>query len=430
MNKRIRKIMVLCFIISFLIAGCGTRQSDDRVTIVFMHRWTMEPMKSATEKMIEKFEKENPDIRIEVITATNSSYKQKIKTVINSDNPPDIFFTWGDEYLNKFVREGLVLNLSDYLKEDGTIEKLEKSQMKAFQFEENYYGIPLKVDAKLWFYNKEIYAKLGLNPPETYDEFLNQLEVIKQAGITPIYLGNSDPYAGVHYLTTLNQKCVPEEILKADYSLEDGSFSDEGYLQALEIYDELHQFMNQDTAAYDWGFSYSGLMNGDCALVYDQYVTIADSMEMDAEFTKNNLGVFPFPYIEGARGNQTIVTGTPDGYAVSSKTKYPEEVYRFLKYMLSEENSRNYLETSYWVNATEDMFDNLEKYTEIQPLIDGINYIKQSTSTTPWLDTELDPKVAQTYLNGIQQIDTGEITPKELLEQIQKASKSAKMEKE
>lgn len=78
-----------------------------------MHRWTMEPMKSATETMIKRFEEENPDIKIEVLTATNSSYKQKIKTVINSEDAPDVFAP-GDEYLNKFVREGLVLDLTDF----------------------------------------------------------------------------------------------------------------------------------------------------------------------------------------------------------------------------------------------------------------------------------------------------------------------------
>ncbi|MRN27014.1 hypothetical protein EAI30_20715, partial [Romboutsia ilealis] len=58
-----------------------------------------------------------------------------------------------------------------------------------------------------------------------------------------------------------------------------------------------------------------------------------------------------------------------------------------------------------------------------------IKYIKTSPSTTPWLDTELDPKIAQTYLNGLQQIDTGEATPKQLLKQIQLAAKSAKYDK-
>lgn len=428
MKRRIKLTLILVF--TMFLAGCaGPAEQDDKVTLTFMHRWTMEPMKSATEEMIRAFEKENPDIKINVITATNSSYKQKIKTVINSSAPPDIFFTWGDEYLNKFVREGLVLDLSSYMEKHQTIEELVPGQTAAFQYQGGIYGIPLKIDAKLWFYNKEVYKKLGLSPPGTYEEFLKQLEVIQAAGITPIYFGNSDPYAGAHYLTTLNQKCVPEKTLKADYSLEDGSFSDPGYLQALTIYEDLHQYMNADTAAYDWSFSYSGLINGDCALVYDQYVTIADSMEMDAEFTKNNLGIFPFPTIEGARGNQSIITGTPDGYAVSSKTKHPEEAFRFLQYILSKKNTLRYLESSYWVNATTDLFENIGQYTDIEPLIEGIKYIKTSPSTTPWLDTELDPKIAQTYLNGLQQIDTGEATPKQLLKQIQLAAKSAKYDK-
>lgn len=426
-----KKIIYFCILLGMLtmISGCKKTENDDVVTLKFMHRWTMEPMKSATETMIKKFEEENPDIKIEVLTATNSSYKQKIKTVINSEDAPDVFCTWGDEYLNKFVREGLVLDLTDFLKESGTMDSLVESQMTAFQYEGRYYGIPLKVDAKLWFYNKDIYKKMGLQPPETYSEFIEQLKIIQSAGITPIYNGNSNPYAGAHYLTTLNQKCVPEDILKSDYSLQSGEFTDPGYLQALQIYSDLHQYMNKDVAAYDWSFAYSGLINGDCALVYDQYVTVADSMEMDEQFTKEHLGVFPFPYIEGARGNQTIITGTPDGYAVSSKTKHPKEVYRFLEYMLSEENCKNYLESSYWVNARKDMCDNIQNYTDIQPLIDGMKYIRESTSTTPWIDTELDPKIAQTYVNGIQQIDTGEVTPEQLIRQIQQAAKSAKEER-
>lgn len=427
--KKITKI-IFFIVLSILLSGCGEQsEKDNIVTLTFMHRWTMEPMKSATEEMIREFEKENPDIRINVITATNSSYKQKIKTVINSSEPPDIFFTWGDEYLDKFVREGLVLDLSSFLEKDGTLEKLVPSQISAFKYQNGIYGVPLKIDAKLWFYNKEIYNKLGLVPPATYQEFLRQLEVIQDAGITPIYFGNADPYAGAHYLTTLNQKCVPEEILKEDYSLENGSFSDPGYLQALNIYKDLHQYMNADTAAYDWSFSYTGLINGDCALVYDQYVTIADSMEMDADFTKNNLGIFPFPTIEGASGNQSIITGTPDGYAVSSRTKHPEEAFRFLQYILSEKNAMRYLKSSYWVNATRDLFDNIDQYTDIEPLKEGIRYIRTSTSTTPWLDTELDPKIAQTYLNGLQQIDTGEVTPMQLLKEIQLAARSAKYDK-
>lgn len=428
MKKIIRLTLILIF--SMFLAGCSAEnEQDDAITLTFMHRWTMEPMKSTTQEMIDDFEKENPDIKIKVITATNSSYKQKIKTVINSSDPPDIFFTWGDEYLNKFVREGLVMDLSSYMKKYGTLDELIPGQISAFEYQDRIYGIPLKVDAKLWFYNKDVYNKLGLTPPETYQEFLQQLKEIQKAGITPVYFGNSDPYAGAHYLTTLNQKCVPEETLKADYSLEDGSFSDPGYLQALNIYKDLHEYMNMDTAAYDWSFSYSGLINGECALVYDQYVTIADSMEMDADFTKNHLGIFPFPTIEGARGNQSIITGTPDGYAISSRTKHPEAAYKFLQYMLSEKNTRRYLDSSYWVNATTDMFENIDQYTDIEPLKNGIKYIKTSPSTTPWLDTELDPKIAQTYLNGLQQIDTGEITPEQLLHQIQLAAKSAKYEK-
>ena len=67
MKRRIKITLILVFTI--LLAGCaGPAEQEGKVTLTFMHRWTMEPMKSATEEMIRAFEKENPDIKINVIT--------------------------------------------------------------------------------------------------------------------------------------------------------------------------------------------------------------------------------------------------------------------------------------------------------------------------------------------------------------------------
>lgn len=92
-----KKIIYFCILLGMLtmISGCKKKENDDVVTLKFMHRWTMEPIKVQL-KQIKRFERwKNPDIKIEVLTATNSSYKQKIKTVINSEDAPDVFCTWG-----------------------------------------------------------------------------------------------------------------------------------------------------------------------------------------------------------------------------------------------------------------------------------------------------------------------------------------------
>ena len=56
MKRRIKITLILVF--TMLLTGCaGPAEQEDKVTLTFMHRWTMEPMKSATEDMIKEFEK-------------------------------------------------------------------------------------------------------------------------------------------------------------------------------------------------------------------------------------------------------------------------------------------------------------------------------------------------------------------------------------
>ena len=56
MKRRIKLTLILVF--TMFLAGCaGPAEQDDKVTLTFMHRWTMEPMKSATEEMIRAFER-------------------------------------------------------------------------------------------------------------------------------------------------------------------------------------------------------------------------------------------------------------------------------------------------------------------------------------------------------------------------------------
>lgn len=428
MKKNILLIFAIVLLFSITMVGCqqatedeGNNEENEVTTIKIFHRWTVEPAKSAVEEMIADFEKENPDIKVEATTATNDAYKEKIKTVIASDDAPDIFFTWAGEYLNKFVREDLVLDLTDQLNESGTYDTMVKGQMDAFSYNGRQYGVPIKVDAKVFYYNKEIFSDLGLTPPETYKEFISLLDKIKASDITPIYHGNVSPWAGAHYMTTLNQKMVPEDVRAVDYEPSTGVFDHPGYVRALEIYDELHKYMNDDVTAYDWGYTYSGFLNGDCALYYDQFITISDFAK-DAPDFLDNIGMFPFPAIEEGEGNQNLITGAPDGYAVHANTEHPEEALRFIEYTLSDEVVSKFATELHWVNAQKNVIENIEEVTTIVPLIEGMGYIKNAEGNVNWLDADVHAKIAQVYLVNLQKLDNKEITPEEIMIEVQAAA--------
>jgi raffinose/stachyose/melibiose transport system substrate-binding protein len=441
MKKKVTLILAVVMLISLVLVGCQQPQSPttnaptdaptdaptEVTTIKLFHRWTVEPAKTVVEEMIADFQRDNPDIKVDVQTATNDAYKEKIKTVIASNDAPDVYFTWAGEYLNKFVREGLAYDLTDMLKESGTYDKMVEGQINAFSYNDRIYGVPIKLDAKVFYYNKQIFADLGIEPPKTYTEFITMLEKIKAAGITPIYHGNVSPWAGAHYITTLNQKMVPEDVRAKDYNPATGEFTDPGYIRALEIYDELHEYMNSDVTAYDWGYTYSGFLNGDCALYYDQYITIPDFVNDAPDFI-DNIGMFPFPAIEEGKGNQMLITGAPDGYAIHAKTKNLEAAYRFIEYTLSDEVVAKFAKELYWVNAQKSVIDNIEQITTVTPLIEGMEYIKNSEGNVNWFDADVHAKIAQVYLENLQRLDNKEITPEEIMVLVQEAATQLRKE--
>ena len=87
---------------------------------------------------------------------------------------------------------------------------------------------------KKFFYNKDIFNELGLEVPETWDQFIEVLDKIKASGMDPIAEGNQDKWPSAHYIGALNEQLVDDETRAKDYNPKTGEFTDPGYAEALE----------------------------------------------------------------------------------------------------------------------------------------------------------------------------------------------------
>ena len=57
----------------------------------------------------------------------------------------------------------------------------------------------LAASARLLFYNTDLFAQAGIDePPATWDELLDDVQALKEAGITPIILGGGEKWP-VHF---------------------------------------------------------------------------------------------------------------------------------------------------------------------------------------------------------------------------------------
>ncbi len=114
-------------------------------------------------------------------------YKSRIKVDLTASRAPAAFKWWFGYRAQELLQAGLLADLSDVWDEvegnfaPGVREALTENGIA--------YGFPLHVSYWVWYYNKPLYEKLGLELPTTWDGFVEQLAFLKEQGISGI--GNS-----------------------------------------------------------------------------------------------------------------------------------------------------------------------------------------------------------------------------------------------
>ena len=409
---------ILLLLLSTFLAACnsgGGEQSanaDGKVEIDFFHRWPNEPRKSFYDDKVKEYMEQNPDVHINVDYVLNDAYKEKVRVLVSSDELPDIFTAWSDSFAKNLVSSERIMPLNEVIQEDEEwSSKIIDSQFGGFTFDDTTYGIPFTVDGKAFFYNKAIFKENNIEVPTTYDELLAALDKLQSAGYEqPLVEGLTNTWAISHYLGTIFERVVEPAILDKDYNEETAEFTDQGYIQGLEIFEELTGYMGDVSTAIDHEAARNMFAAGEVPVLYMQFAEVKMVEEAgDVEF-----GFFDFPAVEGAAGDPTALTGAPEGWMVSKNA--PEETIDFLKFLTSEETAAEFTKTDGQLNAIEGAVTE----ENVNPTsLEAYELITNASSTAPWFDNAVNINVADIFMRGGQSLATGQTTPEEILNEVQ-----------
>jgi raffinose/stachyose/melibiose transport system substrate-binding protein len=426
-KKRVVLLAVLFVVFSIPFVWSEGKQeanSGDTITLKLFHRFPEANYSAFIDQVIKEYETSHPNVHIEVVSAANAPYKEKLKVVLGSEQGPDIFFGWVGDFSNRFIRENLVLDLTPYYEGDSQWQNyMITSLVEPFYYKEKLYGMPFRVSGKAFYYNKALFNKYGITIPKTYKELIAVCKAFKAKGITPIAYGNQELWPSSHYIGTLNQKVVDNETRLRDYNPETGSFTDPGYVRALELYQELMQYVNDYPNGLSHEMARQSFANQETAMMYME--TIEVNYLEDAMTTPFEYGMFPFPAVIDGNGDQGYITGAPEGFWCSSKTKYPDEAVAFLKYLTGPEVGKKQIREIRWFNGTKGQIDGV--FTD-EPIRDAYNMILNASGLAYWLDNDLHAKLVDRYLTGVSELTNGDITPEALMKDIQDLAKIVRSE--
>ncbi len=445
MKKRIGKIaaIVLALALMLSLAACGTggtaseskavsagsaatTTTGEKVTLKFLHKWPQPEYQVYFDDIVAAYMKENPNVTIVSEGVADEPIKDKLRVMMGSDDRPDIFFSWSGEFAKKFIAAGAAMDLTEAMQADGG--KWESSIMEAglepFSKDGKIYGAPLRINGKFFVYNQEIFDSLSLKAPTTWEEFLTVCETLKTNNITPIAFGDQFPWAACHYITGLNQKLVAQDVRMKDYEKTTGEYTDAGYVKALDYFKDMNDkgYFNEFPNSISHDMANQSFALGECAMIY---VELEEFASVDTNLEGTPWSFFAMPAIADGAGSQNYLTGAPDGFMISSTTKYPEEAIKFLQYLTSPDSAKKLVETLKWpspvigaVNA-----DNSPEY-----LVKGMKAVESAEGMALWLDTDIDIRISDVYLPGLQDLLNGDISSADLMKKVQEIAKTVQAE--
>ncbi|MDZ4671806.1 MAG: extracellular solute-binding protein, partial [Phototrophicales bacterium] len=247
---------------------------------------------------------------------------------------------WGGGVLWEFADANLLRDIAPELDaNDGEWRNSFSAQaaLNLYELDGESYGVPWTWGAVGMFYNKALFEQAGLdpeNPPVTWEGFVEAIDALKAAGITPISLGGKDKWPGHFWWVYAAIRLGGQETFLNAYN-RTGSFADEPFVQAGEYIKSLVDMgaFPENFMALTYGDQFTITANGQAAMELMGQWSPGNYKNALEGGLGENLGWFPFPVIPDGLGNPGDVLGGGDGFAVGANA--PDEAVDFLKYITS-----------------------------------------------------------------------------------------------
>ncbi|MBL5980832.1 sugar ABC transporter substrate-binding protein [Petrotoga sp. 8T1HF07.NaAc.6.1] len=163
-------------------------------TIKFMNFSSSGGNEKYLEEWKKIFEKQNPDIKVEIETVGYGDYFTKLATVIAGGNAPDVY-ELNYENFTTYSSKGILYNLDPLINNAKVNTSIINSNaLEAFQSNGVQYGFPYSFSTVVLIYNKDLFDRAGVSYPTDswkWEDVLNAAQKIRD--LDPMIFGIYQP---------------------------------------------------------------------------------------------------------------------------------------------------------------------------------------------------------------------------------------------
>jgi raffinose/stachyose/melibiose transport system substrate-binding protein len=331
-HKRLLAASVATVVGAFSLTGCAPATGSDEIVIRIAMGSSGEAVDTKFDDLKATYEDMYPGRSVEIVVQEDDIYQTTgLSTLLSSrDAAPDAYFEWSGPRMRQHAADGNAVDVSAALAGPLFEGRFDAGAFSGMDVDgSGTYMVPWTGDVTVvvW-YNKQIYADLGLAVPTTWEEFMAVSEAIKAAGITPIVSGNKDQWPMGNWASQVASRVMGEE----DYALTMNGelpMDSGGMITTLGYIGELADrgLINESVNALADDEANTQFFLGKAAMIPIGSWLMADAAT-DGEGL--DFGYFNTPEIASGKGDQTSVLGISTGFIVNAKSRHIDETLEFL----------------------------------------------------------------------------------------------------
>ena len=335
-----KKILLLFFIVC-AATGCKKKQVDLGAgfnTVNLQLHYYKQENQEGLKNVIDAFERANPDIKIELHCDPNGD-DSLMSSRADVGTLPDILQMQSYSRIKEYASRGLIVDIT----REAIMTKVLPSALPAVSWNGKQYALPMDFAGIGIIYNKDIFCKLHIVPPETFEELKEVCKVLQDNSIDPFAALLKENWSMGHFITMIHTALMKERNIDPERFITDMNASKTSYGiidtdRLFEVLDFYRENLSPNGADMGGAEQQQAFASGKAAMMVQGLWAYVDAMKLNPNL---NAGFIPFPIYNDSKMN-VFYADVDSAFSVSSqssKEKYAAAM-RFMDWLASTEGEQ------------------------------------------------------------------------------------------
>ncbi len=364
-NKKMISISMIGALMAGILTVTGCSGSSDGASSAKGGKTELELFSSKAEnkdvlqQLVDKFNEAHEDVTIKITAPADPG--TVLKTRMAKNDMPDIVMMGGDNNYTEVESAGMLVDLSD----QDYISNIQDSYMQMVydvnkDKEEKAYGVPYATNASGVIYNVDKFEELGLEIPKTWDEFIDVLDQIKDAGEQPLLMTYKDAWTSLCPWNSMAPDLQPDGF--TDERKEGKTTFVGTHEEIVEKYLTLLDYAQDDFMGLTYDDGNKAFANGDAVMIINGNWAINQYKNANADI---NVNMFALPASNDESKNY-VTSGVDVLIGVCKDSANEDMAKEFVSFMMEPENAQTYIDDQFAFSAIKDVEQNNETVSGVK----------------------------------------------------------------